>query len=271
MTLRLLLMSALLTVAAPRGAATAIIAHRGASYDAPENTLGSIRLGYAQGADAGELDIHLSADGRVVVIHDYDTKRVAGVDRKVADQTSAELGALEAGQWGKWKGSSHAEKVPLLADALALVPAGKRLFIEIKVGPEILPELVRVIRASGVAPQQLPIITFGYETARAAKLALSAHEVCWLSGYTEDKTTGRGPDIDDLIGKARAAGLDGLDLHWKFPIDAAFVGKVHAAGLKLYTWTVDDPIVARAQRAAGVDGLTTNRPAWLRAQLDAQP
>lgn len=257
-------MASLLSTGVASAGATAIIAHRGASHDAPENTLASLRLGYEQGADAGELDIHLSKDGRVVVHHDADTGRSAGLKQPVAAQTFAELRSLNVGQWGKWQGSAFAEKIPELGEVLALVPAGKRLFIETKVGVEILPELERIIRASGLAPAQLPLITFDLETARAAKLRLPAHEVCWIVGYP---TQGPAPTIEDLIGRAKGAGLDGLDLNFRYPIDAAFVQKVRAAGLKLYTWTVDDPAVARTEVAAGIDGITTNRPGWLRAQL----
>src|SRR5687768_11164412 len=83
--------------AAAAPGATEIIAHRGASADAPENTITALKLGYEQGADAGELDIHVTKDGHLAVVHDADTKRVAGVDRKVADQTLAELRRLDVG------------------------------------------------------------------------------------------------------------------------------------------------------------------------------
>lgn len=243
-----------------------LIAHRGASHDAPENTLAAIRLGFAQGADAGEVDVHLTRDARIVVHHDADTGRTAGRKRVLAAQTAAELRALEAGQWGRWRGSAFSEKIPLLAEVLALVPAGRRLFIELKVGAEILPGLEQVIRASSLAAPQLPLITFDLAVAQAVKSRRPAHEVCWIVGCPG---FGRAPRIDDLIHQAKAAGLDGLDLEAKFPIDAAFVQKIHAAGLKLYTWTVDDPAIARAFAAAGVDGLTTNRPGWMREQLSA--
>lgn len=256
-------MAALLSTVVARG--VEFIGHRGASFDAPENTLASFRQGYQQQADACECDIHLTQDGRIVILHDADTARVTGTKLAVAAQSLATLQTLDAGQWGKWKGSAYSEKIPLLADALAVVPAGRRFFIEIKVGPEILPELERVVRASGVSAAQLPLITFDLETARAAKRRLSAHEVCWLVDHPK---VGRGPEIAELIRKAKEAGLDGLDLSFRFPIDAAFVKEVHAAGLKLYVWTVDDPVVARAQATAGVDGLTTNRPGWLRKQLN---
>ncbi len=256
-----------------------LIAHRGASHDAPENTLAALRLGFAQGADAGEVDVHLSRDARIVVHHDADTGRTAGRKQLLAAQTADELRSLNASQWGRWSDSAFAEKIPLLAEVLALVPAGRRLFIEIKVGAEILPELEQVIRASGLAAPQLPLITFDLAVAQAAKSRLPAHEVCWIveykwEGFYTPTGLSRGvkplpPTIDELIQSAKANGLDGLDLEAKFPIDAAFVQKIHAAGLKLYTWTVDDPAIARAFAAAGVDGLTTNRPGWMREQLSA--
>jgi glycerophosphoryl diester phosphodiesterase len=70
-----------------------------------------------------------------------------------------------------------------------------------------------------------------------------------------------------LIEQTKAAGLDGLNLHYGFPINREFVALVKAAGLKLYTWTVDDAAAARALRDAGVDAITTDRPEWLREQL----
>src|SRR3954454_10841881 len=89
-----------------------IIGHRGASFDAPENTVASFRLGYEQKADACELDVYLTKDGRIVVIHDKDTRRTAGVDRPVVQQTLDELKKLDA---GKWKGDRFAgEKIPTL-------------------------------------------------------------------------------------------------------------------------------------------------------------
>lgn len=245
--------------------ATEIIAHRGASHDAPENTLASLRLGWEQGADAGELDIHLTKDGQAVLIHDATTKRNVGVDKRVDAQTLAELQALDAGAWkgAQWKG----EKLPTLADALATIPDGKRMFIEIKCGPEVLPELERVVKTCGKKPEQLAIIAFDYETAEQARKLLPGLRVYWLASNKADKKTGEMPQLEKLIAKTKAAGLDGLDLDHKFPIDAAFVAKIKDAGLKCYVWTVNDAQVARRLVEAGVDGITTDRPAWLREQL----
>jgi len=257
--------------------AVEIIGHRGASADAPENTLGSFKLGYEQEADAVELDIHLSKDGRLVVLHDFDTARVAGVHAKVEDRTLEELRKLEIGQWGRWKGSAFSEKMPTLEEVLALVPAGRRLFVEIKCQgsasatarcrDQLVPELVRVLRQHPVQARQVALITFSFEVAKAAKEKLPHVPVCWLFEWKIKPGDGDSPRVDDLVAKVKAAHLDGLDLHYNSPIDGEFVHKMRAAHLRLYVWTVDDPAAARRLAAAGVDGITTNRPRWLRQQL----
>jgi glycerophosphoryl diester phosphodiesterase len=86
----------------------------------------------------------------------------------------------------------------------------------------------------------------------------------------EFKRTWRGgwsPSAEKLIAETKAVGLDGLDVSRKGPVDARFVRKIHAAGLKLYIWTVDSATKARELTAAGVDGVTTNKPQWLRARM----
>lgn len=241
-----------------------IIAHRGASFDAPENTLAALELGWRQGADAVEIDVHFSRDGHVVVIHDDNTRKTAGVNRKVGSQTLAELKALDV---GSWKDSSFAdERVPTLSEALATVPRGKRIFVEVKCGPECIPQFARDVRASKLKPEQVVPIGFSLETMRDLKLALPEAEVCWIAEF---KRTLRGwsPTAEKLIAAAKGAGLDGLDVCGRGPVNAEFVRKVHDAGLSLYIWTVDAPAKARALFDAGVDGITTNKPGSLRAAL----
>ena len=241
-----------------------IIAHRGASHDAPENTLAAIRLGWAQGADAVEIDVHLSKDGQLVVIHDATLSKTAGLRRRVASQTLAELQSFDVGSWKHTRFAG--ERVPTLAEALATIPKGKRLFVEIKCGPQCIPAIAKTFRASGKAASQVVPIGFGIETMRAIKKALPELEVAWVAEF---KRTLRGwsPRAETLIEKAKAAGLDAMDLDGRGPLDAEFVGKVHATGLKLYVWTVDAPARAEKLRTAGIDGVTTNKPGWLRKQL----
>jgi glycerophosphoryl diester phosphodiesterase len=109
-----------------------ITAHRGASHDAPENTLAALRLGFEQGADAGECDVRLTSDGRVVLLHDEGTHRVAACNLVAARHS---LESLRRADVGAWKGPRYAgERIPTLEEALAVVPAGRRLLVEIKFG-----------------------------------------------------------------------------------------------------------------------------------------
>jgi glycerophosphoryl diester phosphodiesterase len=242
-----------------------IIAHRGASYDAPENTLASVKLGWQQG-DAVEIDIHLSADGQVVVIHDADTKRIGGRDRKVAEQTLKELRELD---YGRWKSPEFAgEPIPTLDDVLATVPKGKRLFIEIKAGPEILPALQGALEKAKLPAEQTPLIGFDYETMRAARKQHPQLKVYWLVSLKKDPKAGQlNHTAAELVEKTKAAGLDGLDLGNTPPLTDEFVRTVREAGLELYVYTVNDPAKARDSARLGVDGITTDRPGWLKEHL----
>ena len=243
-----------------------IIAHRGASHDAPENTLAAVRLGWDQKADAVEIDVFLSQDGQIVVIHDRDTKRTAGVDRPVVAQTLDELRVLDV---GKWKGEKFAgEKIPTLAEVLATVPAGKRLFIEVKCGPEIVPELKRVLAAAKLKPEQTPVISFNADVVAAVKRDLPQLKAYWIVSISPNKKKKTlPPTLDELITKATRIKSDGLDLSADAQITAEYVKKANADRLPVYVWTVDDPTTARRMIDAGVVGVTTNRPGWLREQL----
>ena len=125
-----------------------LIAHRGESYDAPENTLAAINLAWERGAAAVELDARMSADGVLVVSHDPDTRRIGGPRRPIRQQTAAESTQLDAGRWKhrRWTG----ERLPLLRAALATVPRSGRLFVEMKEGPETVPPLVDDLRAANL-------------------------------------------------------------------------------------------------------------------------
>jgi arylsulfatase A-like enzyme/glycerophosphoryl diester phosphodiesterase len=261
---RFALLSSLLLTAVLRAADVEIIAHRGASYDAPENTLAAFRLAWEQASDATELDIHLTKDGHIVAIHDPSTKRTTGINRPVLEQTLAELREQNA---GLWKGPQWpTERIPTLTEALAAMPDGKRTFIEIKCGAEVLPELERVLADSGKRPEQLVLIGFDYDTMTRAKQVFPHLQVYWVVD-SKKKDNGPPPKLKDLAEKSRAAGFDGLDLSYKFPLDAAAVQQLKDQGLKIFVWTVDDAAVAAHLAAAGVDGITTNRPQWLREQL----
>lgn len=261
-------MAMTMIAAAPNGQTVEITGHRGESHDAPENTLAAFNLGWERGVKCNELDVYISKDGKLVVSHDASTKRTTGVDKKIADSTWDELKDLDAGKWKdeKWAG----EKLPLLEEMLATIPDGARCFIEVKTGPEIMPALVKAVRESGKKPEQLVIISFNAETMAEAKRQLPELKAYYLSGFKEDKETGKvTPTVDELIAKAKELRSDGLDLHYKGPIDAEFVRKVKDAGLELYVWTVNELEDAKRLIEAGVDGITTDKPSWLEKQLKA--
>ena len=107
------------------------IAHRGASYQAPENTLASTKLAWKLGADMVECDIYLSKDHQIMAIHDGNTKRLSGIDLKVGNSLAKDLRKLDVGSFKseKYKG----EKIPYLRELIGTTPEGKYLVVEIKV------------------------------------------------------------------------------------------------------------------------------------------
>jgi len=202
-------------------------------------------------------------------MHDYDTARVGGSTNKIKESTLTELQKFEIGRWGKWTNANFHEKIPLLSDVLKLIPAGKKLFIEIKTGPEIIPALAEILDHAKQKPEQLIIITFNYDSAIAAKKRFSQLKTYWLVGYAKDKATGKFPELEETIAKAKAAHVDGLDLNFNWPLTKQMVAEIKRAGLECHVWTVDDPEEAKKLADAGVDSITTNRPGWLRERLNA--
>ncbi|OGV67698.1 MAG: hypothetical protein A3K19_06380 [Lentisphaerae bacterium RIFOXYB12_FULL_65_16] len=245
-----------------------IIGHRGASHDAPENTLPSIRLAWDLGADAVEIDVYLTRDRHIVAMHDTTAKRYTGRDVKPSDLTLAELKQLDFGKWkdAKWTGTP----IATLPEILATIPAGRRLVIEIKCGPDIVPVLAEDIRRSGKTADQIVFIAFSVEVMRAVKARLPAHEGYWLIGFDKDKTTGAWrPPPGEAFATAAILGVDGLDVSSAGPYDAEFTQRMTENGLLFCVWTINDAESARRFIALGAHSITTDRPGWLREQLAA--
>jgi len=236
-----------------------IIAHRGAGQGfaqpgtPPENTLPAFLYAWSRDvdADAAEVDVHLTRDGEIVAIHDETTERTAGAPWRVAERTLAELRTLDA---GSWKGARFAGiRLPTLEEVLATVPVGKRLYTEIKCGPEIVDRLARVVRASGLAAWQVPVISFDFDAIRAAKQAMPEHE-CYLLVESEI-----------AVETVEQAGLDGIDFFYE--CSPGLAGRLRARGLKSVAWTVNEAEIARRLLADGVGGITTDLPRQMRAWL----
>ena len=249
-----------------------IVAHRGASHDAPENTVAAFRLAWEQGADAIEGDFRLTADGQVVCLHDADTKRVTGdrVNWKISEVTFEKLQTLDV---GRWKGEPFAgERIPTLTQVLAIIPPGKKLFLEIKGGPELVEPIRRVLVSSGVNLKQIVIIAFDQDTVVAVRRRLPEVRVYWLVSYKQDKVTGRWtPTVDEVFETLARIRPHGLDTEGNPEIvNQAFVDRLRREGYGFHVWTIDDGDRARAFRDLGVDSITTNRPAFIRKELQRQ-
>jgi glycerophosphoryl diester phosphodiesterase len=247
-----------------------IIGHRGASHDAPENTLPSIRLAWDQGADAVEIDVYLTRDRRIVAMHDTTTQRYTGRDAKPSDLTLAELKQLDFGKWkdAKWAGT----RIATLPEILATIPAGKRLVIEIKCGPDIAPELVEDIRRSGKSADQICFIAFSTDVMQALKARLPAHEAYWLIAFNKDPATGHWrPSTAEVFAGAARLGADGLDVSVSGPYDGEFARRMAENRFLFCVWTVNDVETARRFIALGAHSITTDRPGWLREQLAKEP
>lgn len=235
-----------------------IIAHRGASYLAPENTVASANLAWELNADAVEVDIYLSSDNRVVVIHDKTTKRtcLGKKNMKIDDTPSEVLRELDAGVWKgeKYKG----EKIPFLSEIIETVPPQKTLVVEIKCGSEVLPHLKRVVDNSG-KKEQIVFISFGWDTILDTKKAFPDNKCYWLS-------SSKGA-LKNKMAEAAEKGLEGVNLNYKI-IDEEVMQMASENNLEVLTWTVDDPEEAKRLTELGVIGLTTNRPGWLKKQME---
>lgn len=233
------------------------IAHRGASHLAPENTVAAAQLAWELGADAVEVDVHLSKDNRVMVIHDKDTKKTCSGKKNllIKNTPSILLRDLDA---GIWKGEEFAgEKIPFLSEIIETVPEGKTLVVEIKCGSEILPALQRCIEQSGKL-EQIVFISFGWETILDTKKQFPDNSCYWLSALK--------PGLKKKIKQAARLGLDGINLRHSI-IDEKIVSLAKEKDLEVLTWTVDNPAEAKRLADLGVTGITTNRPKWLKEEM----
>lgn len=235
--------------------AVEIIAHRGASFLAPENTVAAANLAWKLNADAVECDIHLAADERIVVSHDANTKRTTGENLMIKATHSANLRKLDAGSFKNenYKG----EKIPLLEELIATVPSGKKLVVEIKSEPEIIPHLQKMIE-SAKKDIHYEFIAFDFKTISLAKKAFPGSPCYWLCSDTAL--------FQRNFGLIAGTGVDGVSLNYNMITEQIAV-QVKEAGLELYTWTVDDPAIAKKMVELGVRGITTNKPDVIRKEL----
>ena len=250
------------------GDVTKIVAHRGASYDAPENTLAAFRLAFEQGADAIEGDFRLTSDSNIVCVHDKDGKRTLGSKVSIAHSTLEQLRKLDA---GSWKGSNWVgERIPTLDEVLDLLPESAFLFMEVKCGPEIIKPLTARLKARRVKPSQIVVISFNREVIRKFKEFNPDFIAYLLTSFRTKKEDGSLiPTAKELITVLKDIQADGLDCNADSRLDPSFAKTLRKAGYSLHVWTVNDEAKARRFiKDFGVESITTDRPEWLRNKLD---
>ncbi len=240
--------------------AAEIVGHRGASGDAPENTLASVNLAWEQNADGVEIDIYLTKDQEIVAFHDKTTKRTGGgLDKRIDEQTLAELKKHDAGRWKNVKYSG--ERIPTLMEILPTIPEGKRLFIEIKCGVEILPILKEQLIKAGKKPAQTAIISFSIDVVRESKKMMPELQTYWIAGFKQDKETKIWePEVKSLIAKAKQAKVDGLDLMYCPVLTHEAIKSIKKANLGIYVWTVNSKQDVLDCIDKGIQGITTDYP-----------
>lgn len=250
-----------------------IVAHRGASADAPENTLAAFRLAWEQGADAVEGDFYLTKDQQIVALHDKTTERTAGVNWDVRKQSLARLQTLDV---GKWRGARFAgERIPTLAQVCGVMSAEGRLVLEIKDSPRIVPFIVEAANSGSLKPllpDRLIIIAFDANVIAACRQSLPDVKAFWLTGFKEHVSTGKTePSIDSIIETLHRIDATGLDCKASDHIDESFARRLREEGFEFHVYTIDDPRTAQRFQQLGVDSITTNRPAAIRRSLKSVP
>ncbi len=238
-----------------------IVAHRGASHDAPENTLSAFRLAWEQGADGIEGDYYLTADQEIVCIHDGNTKRTTGVKKVVRQSTLSELQKLEYGGWkgSQWKG----EPIPTFADVLETVPSGKTLVIELKAKEDIVPVLAKELAKHDTSDIQLLIIAFDQAVVRACKKQMPTIKVHWLTSFRKDDGEDHfHPTAQEIARVIQRTNADGVGFHGnRRVVDEAFIQDLQEGGCQeFHVWTVDSIEDAEFFQSQGAYGITTNIP-----------
>ncbi len=225
-----------------RTSAPLIIAHRGASADAPENTLAAFRLAIAQGADGLECDLRMSADGEIVISHDDSLRRTREHPVRIAAETAVALAAYD---------------VPTLAETLATV-RGTLPLINLELKEPIPPDTLAA--SIGTWTDDIILSSFDTEIIEATRAALP-HVPFWL-------LTRHGTNV--AIAEAQRLGCVGINV-WHQTATPRFIAHAGRAGLPVSVWTLDDLRRAGILAGRGIAGITTNAPGKLRTLFPAAP
>jgi len=230
-----------------------IIAHRGASGAAPENTMASFQRAIVDKADWIELDVQENADDVIVVAHDSDFMKVARSDLKVWDATNESLRNLDIGGWYAPEYSN--QRVPTLRQALELAKDKLGVVIELKYyghDRNLESQVVDIVEQTGM---ESDIMVMSLKNDGLRKVA--ALRPAWTRGLLNTASIGdlTRLDLDFLALNSRAASL-------------AMINRAHKQEMKVYVWTINDPVQMSVMMSRGVDGIITDEPALARQVME---
>jgi glycerophosphoryl diester phosphodiesterase len=252
-----------------------VIAHRGSSFDAPENTITAFNRAITESADGIELDVRLTRDGVPVCIHDAMLNRTALRSGRINQTLSADLAEMDAGTWFNRRFPRRADetysstRIPTLAEVLHCCRAAKRkfsIYIEMKCGrgeEETLAGAVSDVVSSDGGNQRVIVASFNLETIQAIK---SCDSSLRTAAIFEPTMTNPRPAILELIRRATDAGASEMMLH-RHLVARRAANIVAEHGFPLTVWTVDDRGWARRALDYNLHAVITNRPGKMRASL----
>ncbi len=233
--------------------AVKIIAHRGASADAPENTMAAFLLGVDQGCEMIELDIHLTKDKQIVVIHDATLDRTTSGSGNVADMAYEELQTADAGSW--FDEQFAGEKVSLLEDVLSTVPAHVAFNVEIKSSKEeqICARLLDVLKRTNRLEQTV-ISSFDFECLAQLQKLDRSMKVGLL--YSSEPV--------DYMQVEQDLGMEIYSLHPQYHlVNEEYMAAANKHGKVVFPWTVDGKEDLERMMQLGVSGIITNKPGFM--------
>jgi len=247
-----------------------VIAHRGFSAVAPENTLAAIRAAIEAGADRVEIDALSTQDGVPVVIHDADVERTTNGRGPVAQTTFRELRALDAGSW--FDPRFAGERVPSLEEALAACRGRVRVNVEIKAeaveaGTGAVPDgiearVVAVVLGLGMTSSA---VVSSFEPRALQRIRRLSPEIGLESLFDAARHKGLGPEAvcAEVGSRAFSCSVEEASPRW--------IAEAHRAGLRFQVYTADEPEAMEDLITLGVDGIFTNRPDRLLSLLGRKP
>ncbi len=238
-----------------------VIGHRGASTEAPENTLAANDLAFQQKADGIEVDVRLTKDNQLVCMHDKSAFRTAGKKNLIKESTLKQLKSLDVGKWKgeKWSG----EAIPSLHEVLSEMPLDKKIFIEVKEGIETIDPLIEDIQKNKLDPKYISIISFHQEVVKRVKQAMESLTVNFLIAFSSPKEF-----LDEeVLLKLLEFNLDGVGAENHSRLSRNFVELISEKNKKVHVWTVDDINQAKKYKEMGLSSITTNVPGLIKSAL----